>query len=209
MRGMVYGKLTILENGKSGKKHQLKVKCQCDCGNITYVEKQKLVNGGTRSCGCLRGVVHGYSHHYLYRCWKNIKERCFTPHNRGYKSYGGRGITLYRPWIDDPKAFITHVVDTLGNRPKGMSLDRIDNDGNYEPGNLRWGTRKVQRGNQRERPVGESGLRWVYPRKGKFAGWFVHEGETYRCGSFSNPEEAFQAVIARREEMGLPMPPGG
>lgn len=88
--------------------------------------------------------------HPLYRLWAGVKRRCTDPKAQNYPWYGGRGITMHDPWLTDAEAFITYVEEHLGPRPPGKSIDRIDNDGNYEPGNLRWATMSEQRLNARK-----------------------------------------------------------
>lgn len=80
----------------------------------------------------------------LVPTWQGIKQRCYNPKNHRYPRYGARGIRVYESWIDDYHAFETWISENLGPRPEGMSLDRIDNDGNYEPGNLKWSDSKEQ-----------------------------------------------------------------
>lgn len=81
---------------------------------------------------------------YLYKTWDNIKYRTLNTKSKDYHRYGARGIRLYEPWSLDFMKFQTWILDTLGHRPVGHSLDRIDNDKGYEPGNLRWATPKEQ-----------------------------------------------------------------
>lgn len=88
----------------------------------------------------------------LRSIWSGMKRRCLTPTTRTYPSYGGRGITVYGPWVESYDAFAAWIVENLGERPSPEhSLDRIDVDGDYEPGNLRWADRKTQRNNQRKK----------------------------------------------------------
>lgn len=95
-----------------------------------------------------RGKVDGvYLKSREYSTWQSMKQRCYNPNNRWYKAYGGRGITICDEWRESFMAFYRD----MGDKPEGMSIDRIDNDGNYEPGNCRWTTQKVQRNNQRKK----------------------------------------------------------
>jgi hypothetical protein len=101
------------------------------------------------SRGANKRGKHGMTNHYLYEAWHGIKQRCLNPANKDYANYGRRGISVYEPWRTSFEAFRDYVLANLGERPLGHSLDRIDNDGHYEPGNIRWADRKTQRLNQR------------------------------------------------------------
>jgi hypothetical protein len=121
--------------------------CVCNCGALITVDGSHLRRGHTKSCGCLRKqrmTKHGMSRSPEYRSWVSMKQRCFNPRNPAYENYGGRGIIICEEWL----CFEAYFADT-GTRPPECSLDRIDNDGNYEPGNVRWATRQQQRQNQR------------------------------------------------------------
>jgi hypothetical protein len=102
------------------------------------------MNGGQSS------VTHGLRSHPLYGTWHNMMQRCHYVAGRGYGSYGGRGITVCAEW-HDVREFVTWIELNIGPRPAGLSLDRIDNDGSYEPGNVRWADAFTQRANQRPR----------------------------------------------------------
>lgn len=127
--------------------------CLCDCGTLCEKGQGKLREGQSRSCGCLqkelfvkRSRVHGLRFHPLYMMWIGIRQRCLKPACKTYQWYGARGIKVCDRWRDSFEAFLTDV----GDRPSpAHSLDRIDNDGNYEPGNVRWATAKEQARNKR------------------------------------------------------------
>lgn len=131
--------------------------CVCDCGNVIIARSGELKNKDTKSCGCQkidstikRNTKHGYSvrlnKYSEYNIWKGIKARCNNPNKKCWKDYGGRGIKLCDEWFNDFESFYNHI----GPRPSmSHSVDRIDNDGNYEPGNVRWATIKEQANNKR------------------------------------------------------------
>lgn len=128
--------------------------CLCDCGKTTFVSTANLNNNRTKSCGCLkinilleRSTKHRQRHTKLYEVWKSIKQRCLNPKNKAYHNYGGRGITIFSEWINSYESFYNWSL-TNGYK-EGLSIDRINVNGNYEPNNCRWTTRKVQCNNTR------------------------------------------------------------
>jgi hypothetical protein len=133
--------------------------CACDCGSLIVTEGSHLRSGHTKSCGCLRRCVasfsnlrHGDSHRGSitseYRAWKGAKARCFNRKSPDFQAWGGRGITMCQRW----KSNFSNFLSDMGRKPSpAHSLDRIDNDGDYEPGNCRWATPKQQSNNSRPR----------------------------------------------------------
>jgi len=151
--GEKHHRLTALRRVET-KARQPRWMFRCDCGAEVEAAIGAVRAGSIKSCGCLIGeanrkrlLKHGYRGTPTYLSWQNAKARCFNPRNKSYADYGGRGITMCREWLESFEAFLAD----MGERPDGMSIDRIDNDGNYEPGNCRWASKGQQNANVRGR----------------------------------------------------------
>lgn len=122
--------------------------CICSCGTEKIIQSQTIKRGSSKSCGC-KGKDwcrrHGMEGTLTYNTWSAVKQRCHNPESNLYKNYGGRGIKMFQEWYND---FSTFYKD-MGEKPIGFSLDRIDPNGNYEPGNCRWASSKQQARNKR------------------------------------------------------------
>lgn len=156
LTGQRFGRLVALGPVGRTASHNVIWSCECDCGSTVVVPTSNLNNGHTQSCGCLRAdkngkssITHGLSRHPLYRTWKGVIQRCTNPNHPRYADYGGRGISICDDWRNSFESFHAHVTALPNYGTKGYSLDRTDNDGNYEPGNVRWLTRNGQRRNTR------------------------------------------------------------
>lgn len=131
--------------------------CRCDCGKFKLILAASVVGGGTRSCGCLRREMtrkrmtqHGHAkrsgHSREFNIWMGIKKRCYSQKNPSYKNYGGRGITMCQKWLFSFSAFLRDMGPIPSNR---HSIERLDNDRGYDPGNCVWLLRSLQNRNRR------------------------------------------------------------
>lgn len=169
-KGKYFGRLFVVNIFyKEKQTDQAWAKCRCACDKqlpkedrkIVYIRLATLRNGRTRSCGCLKseraktgihrshGESVGGKRSTEYLVHRNMLRRCYDLKSQDYNDYGGRGIQVYKPWHNFP-IFLEYILKHLGRRPsKKYSLDRIDNDKNYEPGNIKWSTATEQANNRR------------------------------------------------------------
>lgn len=136
--------------------------CVCDCGTFCCKKRSILNRHITQSCGCLttettrrrsttHGATRGGKETAEHRAWQAMKTRVTNPKQKAYSNYGGRGITICERWLASFEDFLSDIVHEIGPHPgKGYSLDRVDNNGNYEPGNVRWATWVTQGNNTRK-----------------------------------------------------------
>ena len=143
------------------------------CGNEFRTQIKSVKCGDTKSCGCYkssklsnRSKTHGLRSTRLYGIWADIKKRTLNPKDKKYSDYGGRGITICDEWKNDVKSFYDWAMSNGYEENKGLSIDRIDNDGNYEPSNCRWVSNNIQNRNQRISKYNTSGYRGVSYHKG-------------------------------------------
>lgn len=150
--GNKYNKLTVLELERKEKRNnhwRYYYKCKCDCGKIKTLERDSIVFGGAKSCGCaFKGMnaKHNLSSTRIYKIYLGIKKRCYNKKCHNYKNYGARGIIMCDEWLND---FMKFYDWSLKNGYKNdLSIDRINVDGNYEPSNCRWANKETQCNNK-------------------------------------------------------------
>ena len=157
----------------------------CDM-HYKRVRKGQMVGGPEPH----RGVGHGLSHHPLYHTWENMMQRCTNPENTNYKHYGARGIRVCKRWH-----YFPNFLADIGERPKKMTLDRIDNDGDYELGNIQWATQQAQVRNQRisrRNKTGQKGV-WFNKKIGNYQSKLSVGDRQIYLGSFYSLAEAIEA----------------
>ena len=149
LTGQRFGKLVAVSRTRDRSLRKTRYQCICDCGATTIVDHSNLRIA--KSCGCHRlqvlktvNITHGLSHTQAWNSWKAMLERCCVETSKDFKKYGARGITVCVRWRE---SFETFLVD-MGERPPQTSIERVNNNGNYEPGNCVWGT-PIQQGNNK------------------------------------------------------------
>ena len=154
--GQRFGMLTVIKRASPDKTRSVRWYCQCDCGSSSIARASDLRRGQTKSCGCLRAIKmramtykHGGKGTRLYRIWKSMRTRCNNPNSPSYKNHGARGITVCEEWQHSFEAFRDWAL--ANGYHDCLTIDRVDNDGNYEPSNCWWATYKEQNINKRPR----------------------------------------------------------
>ena len=155
LTGKRFGRLTVIGVEDNGKRKTYYA-CQCDCGNVKVIRSDALISGCTVSCGCKKkeqdriNLTANHSHKMsgtrLYVIWNGLKGRCNNPNDPRYDRYGGRGISVCEEWNTSFQSFYDWAISN--GYSDDLTIDRIDNDGNYEPANCKWSTNKEQCNNR-------------------------------------------------------------
>ena len=201
LTGQIFGRLFVLNFSHQGKNHTAYYKCLCRCGRVGLVRVSHLNNGNVKSCGCLRKERGLYEPRHrgkrarLRGISVAMKNRCLNPKDRAFRNYGGRGIKVCERWMK----FENFYEDMGPTYKEGLQIDRIDNDGNYEPKNCRWVTRKENNRNRRGNVVykgkclkdwaEEKGINYQTMRKRRNAGWSWEEMLNTPVKSRKRPSE--------------------
>lgn len=200
LTGQKFGKLTI-QNHVGFHNGRTFWKCSCECGTMCEVSTHDLCSGKKRSCGCLRKenkskLIHGKSKERIHKEWRGILHRCKNPSASHYENYGGRGISVCEEWANSFIAFYNWAINN--GYSNDLTLDRIDNDGDYCPENCRWVTHMENCHNRGVRKDSKTGCPGVHERKlsngvTTYRAYITTNYKRVNLGTFSSLDEAIKA----------------
>jgi len=191
LSGRVFGRLAVVFRTEERKCGSIVWECRCECGKVVHAKSTNLHLGLTRSCGCYQKDMqrkavtrHGRARTPEYRAWADLKVRCTCQTNSRWDGYGGRGISVCERWLESFEAFF----EDMGERPSSKhSIDRIDNNGNYEPSNCRWAT-------------------WEEQYKSRSCNVFIeYKGETDTISGWSRRLGIHRNTLDKRIKNGIPI----
>lgn len=192
LSGMRFGRLVVIERDRTFGKSVAWI-CKCDCGNIHTTRPYDLKSGKVSSCGCYQSesrTKHGGSYLPEYYVWAGMKDRCTNKNNKYFSYYGGRGIKVCEQW-NDFKNFFADMGPRPGNK---YSIDRIDENKDYEPGNCRWATKTEQSRHFRTFKTNALGITGITKRQnGTYVAKITVEGKTLNLGTYSDINDAINA----------------
>lgn len=194
LKGKVFGRITVIEEEGSDSRGEMMWRCKCECGKEKITTSSRLRTSQTKSCGCLQKETvsstmyrHGMSNHPNYVVWASMRKRCNNKNNLSYPDYGGRGIEVCKRW----DSFSNFLAD-VGERPtEKHTLERKNNDGNYEPTNCCWSSRADQARNTRTTNKGDNGI--SLKKNGKWGARISVNNKRINIGTFINKEDALKA----------------
>ena len=204
--GQRFGRLTVIERMPNNIRKQAVWKCRCDCGSEVIVESGHLRSGHTQSCGCYgheraaeHNTIHGMKHSKLFRVFHCMKGRCYNPTDHKYYRYGARGIKICDEWLNNPKTFFDWAL--ANGYKEGLTIDRINNDGDYCPENCRWTDDFVQANNKSNNKYYE------YNGEKKTAGEWARElGLTYSAVKSRIARGSFERLFPKDKQKRLEQP---
>ena len=192
--GQRFNRLLVVEPAGRDRNKKVLWKCLCDCGQTTVVTSGSLVTGNTTSCGCvLKEAItkHGGTGKGSYNTWRAMMRRCYKELDKDYKNYGGRGIVVHAPW-HEYLVFASEVGEPTGRQ----TLDRIDVNGHYELGNVRWAEPSVQMRNMRFPKTNKTGVLGVLFHNHRYYANITAQGKKFYSKCFEKLEDA---AAARKE----------
>lgn len=211
--GFKYGRLTVTKEwrwkyiNENNKLRRRQLLCECTCGNFLFVDQSSLSVGNTKSCGCLSrdtvikrnketASLKGASKHRHYKRWRAMINRCYEEKNEDYSTYGRKGIKVCSEWKENPWAFFKWIEESNWEENKGLTLDRIDTNGDYEPKNCTFSNHYQQAINKNISKHNKSGYIGVNWDKNKWCARISVQGKRITLGRFETKKEA---ISVRKE----------